>query len=1314
MGGKKATTTSQVTIPPEVLARYNAVNQRAETAAAKPFQAFGNTAADYVAQLNPQQFAGFNDINATAGSYQPYMTQATQATQAGMGPAYEGIDRYMSPYVKNVADTTGAYMRQQQEQAQSGALGTAASSGAFGGDRAGIAAANLQQQNQMGYGKTMADIMNQGYTQALGASQADLARQLQGGAQMAGLGAQSQQLGLQGAQAKIAAGTMQQQTEQAGKDAMINRFMQEQGLPYQQAQFLANIAMGTGAASGSTTTTQTPRNWMGFADGGHVEGYADGGGVAGPRTYTQSGIGSEGYVPAGDLPVGQLMVAQPPDQQQQSNGTDEIIKIISMMGGGAKNGGAIDQRHGYALDGGVEDPGNRIRLDDALIEQFGGVKPVVSDGRDGELPNSRSVPWFNPSYPGARSTHPLTTEELRNRVNDPDYYDVRGFENARNLANARNQAETNPTNMGIGAGYNLGGNRAKVHPYPPSPTTGVAAPSPIAALQVTPEDNAARRAMMAKALGAREPRASERYMLPTGLVRPPVNALEELNLGAGDPFGAFTESARPPASGDARPPVVDGKPPTISSRLPAYPESPDSNASAIRLAGLADADVTSPILPSTPPRLAGLAGADLASPISQSPPPYPDGMSGADIAERAMATLGSPTQNSSLIDQKPAPLGANPSSGDMADTGLVPTGGYKPIIPLETQLQFVTSELQQPEYKAYLENTYATPAQAAVAFEQIYERANGAGNDVASAYATDVYKAALDGKLNELPPNVAEAYNHFIQNNMDPIQAAGATGRLMVESYSHLDPNARNTLGGGYGTYGIAQHRGSRLEELAKFAGVPLQALIDAPVSTPEGRYYSHGADFKGGLGGSGDNVGDGLARADMTQQRDGIFTNDKPYDQRNFLGKFFRNKDGSMNQNALLSVLMGIGKGAEAQTISPLGGILSGIGSGAQAYKGLVKQQADVASTNIQSMDNLYKMYNNFTFTNPEYAGMTLKQFADSNGLGYMLPTGMRDQSENISAITGGIKPITLRETQGYVDTLVNGEKVSVPFMSDYASLSRLASQWKNAPEGTPQRAAALKAEETIKTIDANGYTTGINEQGQPVVVPVDAARAKMGAVLTDQQNVQNTQDFRTNAVKSLPTIAPQVDAIDRQANIYSKTEAGALASVKGQIGALASALGVNIEGFNDAQQAALVQEALKEKARGIVNRGGGSQDTTDFAKGFIDAGSAGPNLEPDAVKKLLVIEKASLLRERDRLSLHSEWQKQASNPYDMNEYEDWFAKNYPLEEYTTGVSSSMPKFAGETGSVQKPHPVGSNASDIKVGDYFTLPDGKIGQREE
>jgi hypothetical protein len=316
MGGKKATSTSQVSIPPEVLARYNAINARAETAASKPFQAFGSNPADYVAQMNDQQGLGTSTINASGG------------------PASAGIDRYMSPYIKNVADTTGAYMRQQQEQAQSGALGTAASSGAFGGDRAGIAAANLQQQNQMAYGKTMADIMNQGYTQALGASQADLNR------------------GLQAGQMQLAAGTMQQQTEQAGKDAMRDRFMQEQGLPYQQAQFLANIALGTGAASGSTTTSTSPVGFFqNLATGGKVEGYAEGGGVAGPVSHSREAIGGVGYVPEADLPVGQLMIAQPPEKEDNGSG-DKIAQILAMIGGGGKkDGGAIDARHGYDLGG---------------------------------------------------------------------------------------------------------------------------------------------------------------------------------------------------------------------------------------------------------------------------------------------------------------------------------------------------------------------------------------------------------------------------------------------------------------------------------------------------------------------------------------------------------------------------------------------------------------------------------------------------------------------------------------------------------------------------------------------------------------------------------------------------------------------------------------------------------------------------------------------------------------------------------------------------------------------------------------------------
>ena len=705
MGGKKSTTTSKVTIPPEVLERYNAVNTRAETAASAPYEAFGKTASDYVAQLNAQQYAGFNDINATAGSYLPYMTQATEATQAGMGPAYEGIDNYMSPYIKNVADTTGAYLRQQQEQAQSGALGNAISSGAFGGDRAGIAAANLQQQNQMAYGKTMADIMNQGYTQALGASQADLARQLAGGQQLAGLGAQSQQLGLQGAQAKIAAGTMQQQTEQAGKDAMINRFMQEKGYPFQTAQFLANIAMGTGAASGSTTTTQTPRNWLGFASGG----------VVGPRTYTQSGVGGEGYVPAGDLPVGQLKVADPPEQSQ-SNGTDEIIKIISMMSGsGAKNGGAIDQRHGYALDGAV--PRGLV------------VNPIT-----GKL-------------------------ELRGRTsNDPMVVPV--------------SAE--------------------------APVGGVAA-------------------------GAITPAVT----LPSGV-------------------------------------VANATPPTTTSNG---------------------------VIPRLRP------------------------------------------------DQQP-------------NRG----------IPLLTQADYGMSE---PEFKNYTSRKYNTPAEAAVGANDYYEMAGkGVGDAAAIQHANRIYKAIQNGGEG-LAPNELALYNHYKEKGWnDDTQIAGMIGRFNVEAGEGINPNARNTLGGGYGTYGIMQARGPRFEKLAAAGGLSPADLEAMPVTNG----------LSSGVAG-GDNLNTQISTMDAQDYTGGV----KPYEDRNFLGKFFYNRDGSMNQNALLSVLMGVGKAAEAQTISPLGGILSGIGGGAEAYKGLQKQAADIGLTKAQTATEAVQFLKNSIYYD-QNLGMSLIPLANGS----------------------------------------------------------------------------------------------------------------------------------------------------------------------------------------------------------------------------------------------------------------------------------------------------------------------------------------------
>lgn len=320
MGGKTSTSSQQVTIPPEVLARYNAVNARAETAADTPFKQYSTDPSAFVAQLTGPQQAGIQGTMNAAGQAQPYFQAATnqllgaqgsaqplmsQAQSLARGSARDvnpgelQTQQYMSPYIQNVVEAQRGLTQRQQEAQMSGAMGQAIRSGAYGGDRAGIAAANLGREQQLAQAGILSPLLQQGYGQALQtaqqqqglglsaeqanrAAQAQTAQLLGGlGAQQYGMGAQTSQalagLGtgaqgaaLQGAQAQMGAGQMAQQTEQAGLQALYNQFLQQQSYPFQVAQFLGNIAMGTGALSGSTTTGRQPGGF--FSDSRLKEG----------------------------------------------------------------------------------------------------------------------------------------------------------------------------------------------------------------------------------------------------------------------------------------------------------------------------------------------------------------------------------------------------------------------------------------------------------------------------------------------------------------------------------------------------------------------------------------------------------------------------------------------------------------------------------------------------------------------------------------------------------------------------------------------------------------------------------------------------------------------------------------------------------------------------------------------------------------------------------------------------------------------------------------------------------------------------------
>jgi hypothetical protein len=290
------------------LAQYASVNSQAESTASQPFQTYSG---QFVAPTTQTQNAGIAGTTAAANEAQPYIGAATNtlgATQAnttgvnnaatGLAAASAGpvnaqpltgqqINSYLSPYLGDVLGSTEGIQEQENAQQQTGALGTAISSGAFGGDRTGIAAANLEQQQDLANSSVISGIANQGYVNAqgvaqqqqgvnLGAAQANRAALGTAGSELAsigstaygegsntaselaGLGTTGQTAGLQGASAELQAGTVQQQTQQAQDTAEYNQFLQQQSYPFQVDQFLANIAEGTGALSGSTTTTTQP------------------------------------------------------------------------------------------------------------------------------------------------------------------------------------------------------------------------------------------------------------------------------------------------------------------------------------------------------------------------------------------------------------------------------------------------------------------------------------------------------------------------------------------------------------------------------------------------------------------------------------------------------------------------------------------------------------------------------------------------------------------------------------------------------------------------------------------------------------------------------------------------------------------------------------------------------------------------------------------------------------------------------------------------------------------------------------------------
>lgn len=385
MGGKTQTTNQQSSSTPTGFPLLADIYNRVSNVASQPYTPYSG---NMVAGLSGTQQAGIQGVTNAQGAAQPYFDQAAQYAQNGAAAIDPSqIQRYMSPYTQNVIDATKANFQQDNAIGQQQVIGNAAAKGALGGDRVGVAQAELARQQGLAQNPVIAGLYSGAYDKALGAAQQDRAAQAQGAYTYGALAPSVQNAKISGAQAQIGAGGLEQGTQQAQLTADYNKYLQQLAFPYQQAGFLASAGLPAVNAMGGTTTGQTtapgPNPWGQVAglgltaasflkDGGVVKGYAGGGpvGLFDIDTYIPKYSGAQSMSPYGQAPalpkigapqasgfnptVGQVGGAvnglkglfggafQPEGGMYDANMAGAIpSSVTGMVGGGLKRGGRV-------------------------------------------------------------------------------------------------------------------------------------------------------------------------------------------------------------------------------------------------------------------------------------------------------------------------------------------------------------------------------------------------------------------------------------------------------------------------------------------------------------------------------------------------------------------------------------------------------------------------------------------------------------------------------------------------------------------------------------------------------------------------------------------------------------------------------------------------------------------------------------------------------------------------------------------------------------------------------------------------------------
>jgi len=255
-------TIEQITRPPEFLESEAKLylNQLRPAIA-------GFGAADLSQVYGPQFQAGLGQLTQDAisaagglGSFQPFLqTAATEAGQAGQFVGPNAYQQFMSPYQKEVIDTTLSEFDRQTQAGIPGLKNQAIQSGAFGGAREGVQQAEFLSGQARNRAALQAQLLQQGFGQAQQAAQTAFGQQQALSAQQSQLAALAPQLVGSQIAGLTTLGGIQQAQEQAGLSAQQQLALQQLQQPLTAAQTYGSGVMGLiSGYPGGSQVGQTP------------------------------------------------------------------------------------------------------------------------------------------------------------------------------------------------------------------------------------------------------------------------------------------------------------------------------------------------------------------------------------------------------------------------------------------------------------------------------------------------------------------------------------------------------------------------------------------------------------------------------------------------------------------------------------------------------------------------------------------------------------------------------------------------------------------------------------------------------------------------------------------------------------------------------------------------------------------------------------------------------------------------------------------------------------------------------------------------